>query len=192
MVIAVLAGAVLLVRAQRGDSSASGAPVSVAGAPTSTFAATAEAGLGALDSNAPLIGQTAPDFVLRDASGKLVKLSDLRGKVVWVNFWASWCVPCRKEMPDIQAVYDAKHADGLEVLVVNWKDDLETANGFLQTRSLTLPLLLDRGGSVYDQYHLQGLPDSFFVARDGTIAGFQYGPVTQDKARERLQAAGLP
>jgi peroxiredoxin len=135
-------------------------------------------------------GQPAPDFVLRNADGALVKLSDLRGKVVFVNFWASWCVPCKKELPDIQKLYDEKRADGLEVLAINWKDDPATASGFFTANNLDLPLLLDRSGSVYTQYRLQGLPDSFFVDREGNIAALQFGSLTEAKMRERL-ATGL-
>ena len=190
VLLAALGGVVLLARSQRGGSG--GGPASVAGAPTRTASATLEAGLGPLDGQKPIKGQIAPDFVLRNAEGQLVKLSDLRGKVVWVNFWATWCVPCKKELPDIQKIYDEKRGDGLEVLAVNWQEDLATAQAFFSSRDLRLPLLLDQSGSVYEQYRLQGLPDSFFIDRDGKIAAFQFGFLTEAKMRERLAAAGLP
>ena len=189
VLLAALGGAVLLVRSQRAGST--NGPVSLAGAPTSVAAATEEAGLGSLDSQKPIKGQIAPDFVLRNADGQLVKLSDLRGKVVWVNFWASWCVPCKKELPDIQKIYDEKHAAGLEVLAVNWQDDIDTARSFFASRELHLPLLLDHSGRVYEQYRLQGLPDSFFIDREGNLAAFQFGFLTEAKMRERLANAGL-
>jgi peroxiredoxin len=188
--LAVLAGATLVVRAQRSDSSSG--PVSTSGAPARAETAAADTGTGPLDTQRPIKGQPAPDFVLRSADGKLVKLSDLRGKVVWVNFWASWCVPCKKELPDIQKLYDEKRADGLEVLAVNWQDDPETAKAFFSSRDLHLPLLLDPTGGVYEQYRLQGLPDSFFIDRDGNIAALQFGFLTEAKMRERLATAGLP
>ena len=190
LLLAALGGGVLFVRSQRGGSG--GGPVSVAGAPTQSASAEPEVGVGSLDDHKPIKGQPAPDFALRDADGKLVKLSDLRGKVVFVNFWASWCVPCKKELPDIQKVYDEKHTDGLEVLAVNWQEDLETATAFFSSHDIRLPLLLDQSGSVYAQYRLQGLPDSFFVDRDGNIAAFQFGFLTEAKMRERLATAGLP
>lgn len=190
LLLAAFGGGVLFVRSQRGGSG--GEPVSVAGAPTPSASAAPDTSVGPLDDQKPIKGQPAPDFALRDADGKLVKLSDLRGKVVFVNFWASWCVPCKKELPDIQKLYDEKHADGLEVLAVNWQDNLETAMAFFSSHDLHLPLLLDRSGSVYAQYRLQGLPDSFFVDRDGNIAAFQFGFLTEAKMRERLAAAGLP
>jgi peroxiredoxin len=189
VLLAALGGVAFAVNAQRGGGSG---PVSVAGAPTPSASAPADDDVGPLDDRRPIKGQPAPDFVLRDASGDLVKLSDLRGKVVWVNFWASWCSPCKKELPDIQKIYDEKRADGLEVLAVNWQDDLETATAFFDAAGLRLPMLLDRGGSVYDQYSLQGLPDSFFVDREGNIAALQFGSLSEAKMRERLTAAGLP
>lgn len=187
VILAVLIGVTLLVRSQSGSSTTT--PVSTTG--RSTQDATTEAGLGALDDRKPLVGQDAPNFALRDASGAIVKLSDLRGKVVWVNFWASWCVPCKKELPDIQKLYDEKHGAGLEVLAVNWKEDPATATGFFASHALNLPLLVDGGGKVYDQYRLQGLPDSFFVNGDGKIAALQFGFLTEDKMRQRLKTAGL-
>jgi peroxiredoxin len=193
VLLAALAGVFFAVKAAQGGDPAS----RVDAGPTATGTAPAtpaggESGLGALDSQAPIVGEMAPDFELRRIDGTTVRLSDLRGKVVYVNFWASWCVPCRKELPDIQAIYDEKRGDGLEVLAVNVKDDSDTATAFFSGRNLTLPLLLDRDGSVYDQYKLQGLPDSFFVDRDGRIASLQYGQVTPENIRDRLATAGLP
>jgi peroxiredoxin len=188
--LVLLGGAAVAIRSQR-NSGGSG-PISVAGAPTPSASAPAEPGLGALDDQRPIKGQLTPDFALRDVDGTIVKLSDLRGKVVWVNFWASWCAPCKKELPDIQKVYDEKRAEGLVVLAVNWQDDHDTAAAFFAAAGLHLPLLLDQSGSVYSQYRLQGLPDSFFVDRDGTIAALQFGSLTESKMRERLASAGLP
>lgn len=188
--LALFGGAALAVRSHRGDGGSG--PLSVAGAPTPAASTPSEIGVGPLDDQRPIKGQPAPDFVLRDAAGKLVKLSDLRGNVVFVNFWASWCTSCKKEMPDIQKIYDEKHAAGLEVLAVNWQEDLETASAFFESVGVRLPLLLDRNGSVYAQYRLQGLPDSFFVDREGRIAALQFGSLTEAKMRERLASAGLP
>ena len=187
-ILGALLVVVLVVRSTRDDGGApSPAGALTPGAPTEA----SDVGLGPLDGQAPIVGQVAPDFALRRTDGTVVKLSDLRGTVVWINFWASWCVPCRKVLPDIQKVYDEKHAAGLEVLTVNWKDDLATATGFFSERGLSLPLLLDPSGAVYDQYRLQGLPDSFFIDREGKVAALQFGFLTEDKMRERLKTAGI-
>lgn len=120
-----------------------------------------------------------------------MKLSDLRGSVVWVNFWASWCRPCRQELPDIQSLYDENRADGLVVLAVNYEDSADIAREYAADLGLTMPVLLDSGGKVFDQYKLQGLPDSFFVDRDGNVATLQFGLLNEAKMRQRLEAAGL-
>ncbi len=188
MLLAVLGGAAFAVQRGRGG----GAPASTTN-DSRTPAGTQTAGetLGPIDSSPPIIRQPAPDFVLRDVNGKVVRLSDLRGKVVWINFWATWCVPCKKELPDIQKLYDEKHAEGLEVLAINYQEGAADARAFFEARGLTLPLLLD-DGAVYEQYRLQGLPDSFFIDRDGNLAALQFGFLTEQKMRERLAAAGLP
>jgi peroxiredoxin len=186
LIVGALAFGAFLLR-----SGGSGSATPQSGGASRTDAA--GAGVGPITSAPPVVGKPAPDFALRDASGKVVRLSDLRGKVVWVNFWATWCVPCKRELPDIQALYDEKHAAGLEVLEVNYQEDLGTARGFLDARGIRLPnLLMDESGSVYEQYRLQGLPDSFFIDRDGNLAAQQFGFLTQDKMRERLATAGLP
>ncbi len=191
VILAILALGVVALNATRGGSAK---PQATAGEPEAPLraATTDEAGIGPIGDSAPIINRPAPDFALRSSDGKVIRLSDLRGSVVWVNFWASWCVPCKKELPDIQKLYDEKHAAGLEVLAVNYQEDAATASGFFSTRSLTLPLLLDTSGSVYNAYRLQGLPDSFFVDRDGNVSGLQFGFLTEAKMRERLAAAGLP
>jgi thiol-disulfide isomerase/thioredoxin len=121
-----------------------------------------------------------------------VKLSDLRGSVVWINFWATWCRPCKQELPDIQKLYREKRDQGLEVLAINYQDPAEDAIAYFRDNDLQIPMLLDPNGSVYDQYRLQGLPDSFFVDREGNVAALHYGYMTEEKMRQRLEQAGLP
>jgi thiol-disulfide isomerase/thioredoxin len=189
--VLLLAGlAALALLTQRGGT---GAPKNGDVIPPSVQrTATDEVGLGAIGDRAPIVHEPAPDFVLRDLDGRVVKLSDLKGNVVWVNFWASWCIPCKRELPDIQKLYDEKRDAGLMVLEVNYQEDSDTARGFFEARSLKLTSLLDNSGSVYEEYRLQGLPDSFFVDRDGNLAAMQFGFLTEAKMRERLAAAGLP
>lgn len=179
--LAVLVGGAFLAGRRRGDSGGSQLQAST----------TETAAPGALDSTPPVIGQLAPDFALRRSDGTLVKLSDLRGKVVWLNFWATWCVPCKQELPDIQKLYDEKRGDGLEVLEINYQEGRADALGYFEARDLTMPLLLDEG-SVFDQYKLKGLPDSFFIDRDGKLSGMNIGILSEDKMRQRLGDAGLP
>ena len=180
--------ALLAVMQASGDDDA---PAPATAAATGT-ARPSDIALGALDGRAPARGEPAPNFRLESPDGSVTALDDLRGKVVWINFWATWCRPCRKELPDIQKLYDEKRAAGLEVLAINVEEDAADARAFFDELGVSLPMLLDRNAEVYDQYALRGLPDSFFVDRDGNIAATHYGFLTEEIARDRLAAAGLP
>lgn len=119
----------------------------------------------------PRQGFLAPEFELERLNGEVVRLRDLRGQVVVVNFWASWCPPCRAEMPALERTYRAHRQSGLEILAVNstHQDSLEAARDFVDERDLTFPILLDRSGLVGNQYHTRALPTTFFIGRDGVI-----------------------
>jgi peroxiredoxin len=120
---------------------------------------------------APREGFLAPDFSLPDAQGQPVRLSDLRGRPVLINLWASWCGPCKAEMPAMQRVYDAYRAQGFTILAVNttFQDDRAGALEFAAGRSLTFPILFDEDGGVSRQYQVQAMPTSYFVDREGVI-----------------------
>jgi len=119
----------------------------------------------------PREGFLAPDFTLDLLGRGQVTLSELRGKGVVINLWASWCPPCRAEMPAIQRVYEKTRERGLEVLAVNttFQDSERAAAGFVQELGLTFPVPLDRSGTVSRQYQLRALPSTFFVDREGII-----------------------
>jgi peroxiredoxin len=151
-----------------------------------------EPNIGALDDRRPIIGQPAPDFALREVDGDVVRLSELRGSVVFINFWATWCRPCKKELPEIQRIYDEKRQAGLVVLAIDEQEPADDAQRYWDDGGYTMPLLLDRGGSVFEQYRLQGLPDSVFIDREGRITGIQFGQVSAERMREKLSQAGLP
>jgi peroxiredoxin len=119
----------------------------------------------------PREGFSAPDFTLELLGGGEVTLSSLRGQVVVINLWASWCPPCRAEMPAIQAVYERNRSRGLEVLAVNttFQDREAAAEAFVQEFGLTFPIPLDLTGEVSRQYQLRALPSTFFIDREGVI-----------------------
>jgi thiol-disulfide isomerase/thioredoxin len=119
----------------------------------------------------PQKGFLAPDFQLETFGKEAYTLSELRGKPVLINFWASWCPPCRSEMPAIQKVYDEFRDQGFVVLAVNstHQDNLGDAITFAQIHKLSFPILLDRDGSVGDLYEIRSLPTTFFVDPQGTI-----------------------
>jgi peroxiredoxin len=144
-----------------------------------------------LDLGAPEIGTLAPDFVLDDLAGNPVQLSDLRGSVVVINFWASWCDPCREEMPVLQAFYDQYADQGLVVLGVNatYTDSKSDAVSFIEELGLTFPMLFDETGEVGDQlYRVVGLPTSYWIDQDGIIRFFQLGALTESEMKVILSS----
>lgn len=120
---------------------------------------------------APQAGFLAPDFELLTDDGQTVRLSDLRGQAVVVNFWASWCPPCRAEMPALQRVQDEYASQGVVILLVNAtaQDNLSDMRSFLQEHNLSMTVPLDPTGSAMRAYQVQSLPSTFFIGRDGVI-----------------------
>jgi peroxiredoxin len=119
----------------------------------------------------PEKGFLAPNFTLSTLDGKVITLSDLRGQVVLVNLWASWCGPCRAEMPAIQRVYEIYMDKGFRVLAINvtYQDSRAAAQAFIEGLGLTYPVLLDIDGQVSSSYQLRSLPSSFFIDAEGFI-----------------------
>lgn len=147
--------------------------------------------LGPLDDRAPEVGKLAPQFALRDTDGNVRELSDYRGQVVWVNFWATWCGPCRRELPDIQRIAGEVGDDDLVVLTVNKEESARDALRFWDEIDLGLPILLDSSAEVYDQYRLFGLPDNVFIDRAGMVTGFETRFLTEQQMVDHLATAGL-
>ncbi|GAB4535093.1 MAG: TlpA disulfide reductase family protein [Anaerolineales bacterium] len=137
----------------------------------------------------PRQGFSAPDFTLSTLTGESVTLSDLRGQVVVLNFWASWCPPCRAEMPAIERVYRDLQPQGLVVLAVNttYQDSESAAANFVAEFGLTFPILMDRRGEVSNRYQLRGLPSTYFVDRRGVIRAVVVGgPMSETLIRTRV------
>jgi thiol-disulfide isomerase/thioredoxin len=144
-----------------------------------------------LNLGTPEIGTLAPDFVLDDLTGKPVRLSDLRGSVVVINFWASWCDPCREEMPVLQAFYDQYADRGLVVLGVNatYTDSKTDAISFVEELGLTFPTLFDETGDVGDKlYKVVGLPTSYWIDQEGIIRSYQLGALTEGEMKVILSS----
>lgn len=137
---------------------------------------------------APVAGHPAPDFTLRNLDGQEVNLSDFRGQPVIINFWATWCGPCRVEMPHFQEAYNAHQDDGLVILGVNLteRDSVDAVPGFLEEFGLTFPIVLDEAGEVADTYKAFGQPASVFVNKDGVVHEVFYGPVNKAFIDERV------
>jgi peroxiredoxin len=148
--------------------------------------------LGAADDSSASVGSPAPDFTLLDLDGSPVTLSSLRGKTVLLNFWATWCVPCRQEMPDIEEAFLRRQADGIVVLAINLKEERGQAKTFADKYGLTFPILLDSKGEVGKAYRLTGLPESWIVGPDGVLKELKIGAFTAKELNLVLDEALRP
>jgi len=139
---------------------------------------------------APQRGFLAPDFELKTLRGETLKLSNLRGQAVLLNLWATWCPPCRAEMPAIEKVYKDYKDQGFVVLAVNmtYQDTFANIAPFVDEYGLTFPILLDETGMVGPLYQLRSLPSSFFIDRDGIIREVVIGgPMAEALLRTRVE-----
>jgi len=146
---------------------------------SSNILQTADNQSASMSQSAVEIGKPAPDFSLKNIDGKEIHLSDFAGKPVMINFWATWCPPCQKEMPEIEKFYEHYNASGLVVLSINAtsQDNIDNVKETIQKNQLTFPVLLDESGQVAWQYKLNGLPTSFFINSQGIIREIQIGEV---------------
>lgn len=124
------------------------------------------------------VGKQAPDFQLPDLNDKEIRLSDYRGKVVFLNFWATWCKPCREEMPSMEVLYKNFEKDGLVILAVSI-DRVTTKKEippFVKSLNLTFPVLVDSWGQTDKRYKLMGVPETYIIDREGTLREKVIGP----------------
>ena len=111
----------------------------------------------------------APGFELRDPDGNIHRLSDYRGRVAIVNFWATWCPPCRAEMPSMERAWKQIESEGILMIGINVAEDLETVNAFTEEYPVTFPLLLDEDAKVSIEWPVRGMPTTFVVDTEGRI-----------------------
>ncbi len=154
--------------------------------PVPTIAVPQQVAITGLD-----IGDLAPSFTLETADGDALSLQDHVGDVVLLNFWATWCVPCRVEMPLLESMYAANKGSGFVVLAVNFDESRDLVTGFGEELGLTFPLLLDPGGEVQDLYRVRGYPTSVVLDREGRIVNYHIGVLTKGQLEEYLSEAGL-
>ena len=135
-------------------------------------------------------GQLAPDFVAHDPDGISTALHDYRGRPVIINFWATWCAPCRQEMRALQTVYEAHKADGLAVLAVSQdqQDKVEAVRAYCITLGITFPPLLDPDGHVATHYNVFLLPSTVFIHPSGTVVAVHLGAMTPAQIEQYLRA----
>jgi peroxiredoxin len=147
----------------------------------------------AMGSRPPATGMPASEFMLTDLDGKSRGLEQYRGRVVLLNFWATWCKPCTTEMPAMQTAYDRLREKGFVVLAVNELEDEAKVREHIQSHKHTFPVLLDRENKVANQYGVFGLPVSVFIDEQGVVREYiKGGLLTESKIHDivnRIQAA---
>ncbi|MGH0947775.1 TlpA family protein disulfide reductase [Bacillus mycoides] len=136
------------------------------------------------------IGKSAPDFELAKIDGTNVKLSNLKGKKIILNFWATWCGPCQQEMPDMEAFYK-EHKENVEILAINYTPSEkgggeEKVRNFAKEKGITFPILLDKNIDVTTAYKVITIPTSYFIDTEGVIQDKFIGPMTQKEMEKRI------
>jgi thiol-disulfide isomerase/thioredoxin len=156
----------------------------------------AEGPLGPVDDGRPRIGEPAPDFRLLTPDGQVVQLSALKGHVVVVNFWATWCGPCRQEFPEFERANREQASQEIIILAVNVGESGEKAAAYQQQMHGTFPIVLDSESAVLRQYGFRGIPDSVFIDRNGIVRDIVQGPISRGtlvyKLNQTLKASDVP
>ncbi len=135
----------------------------------------------------PVVGSMAPEFQLTDLDGKPQSLSAYRGQVVLLNFWATWCKPCTKEMPAMQAAYDELRDEGFIVIAINELEDIERVRAHIREHGHTFPVWMDPDNQVANMYGVVGLPVSVFIDENGRVQEYvKGGLLTKDKIHQTV------
>lgn len=145
---------------------------------------------GILVSRSNLIGSPAPGFTLKDLKGNKFTLDDFQGEVVLLNFWATWCAPCRLEMPELQKIF-ADQQKELLVVGINFDEPKEVVQSYVEEVGVTFPILLDPGGEVQDLYRVRNYPTSFFVDSQGIIRIQHIGTLSDSQLDRYLRQMGV-
>ncbi|HEY9089188.1 MAG TPA: TlpA disulfide reductase family protein [Anaerolineaceae bacterium] len=136
------------------------------------------------------VGYPAPDFTLEGLDGKPATLADFRGKALVLNFWATWCTPCKAEMPMLNE-YAGRYADELVVVGLNYGESKEFAQGFVTENGITFPILLDPSSSTGADYMIRGFPTTYFIDSEGVLRSLHIGQLSQALLDEYLQTIGV-
>ena len=134
-------------------------------------------------------GKRAPAFSTTTLDGQQLSLADLRGKVTLLNFWGTWCGPCRREMPEFQRAYDEWTGRGFEILAIAYNDSEAAMSEFRDEFELSFPMALDETGAINDLYAIQTRPSSYLLGKDGVILARHFGVLTQAQLDDLLAAA---
>jgi peroxiredoxin len=134
------------------------------------------------------VGDTAYNFFLPDLDGNVIDLESFRGRPVIINFWATWCAPCRQEMPDLQAVYEERQGDELVILAVNSQESYQEVADFFAELELTFTPLLDYEGEIVNLYNVFNFPTTYFVDAEGQITAVHRGQLSEEQIEAYLDA----
>lgn len=185
LVITIVGGLFYIERQRRGDDVDSGGYGTIALAPELNPTG---------ERPSTEVGKPAPDFLLQTPDGGELRLSDVRGTPVLVNFWASWCGPCREEMPRIVRAYNDA-GGGLVVVAVNLQENDGIVQGFADDFGMTFPIAIDRTGEVGQTWRIggpvEGIPSSYFIDERGIVRARVFGPLSDEALRENLSALGV-
>lgn len=135
----------------------------------------------------PQVGSPAPDFQVELLDGETFRLSEQKGKVVWINFWASWCPPCRAEMPDIEAIWREEQNSDLALVAVDFAERPDKVREFAERLGMTFPVGLDTTGQITTNYRVTGFPSHFLVDREGILREIRVGLMSQETMRQKLE-----
>lgn len=134
-----------------------------------------------------LVNKKAIDFTLKDINGKDVSLSDFKGKNVYLNFFTTWCPPCRAEMPDIEKMYQKYRDKDFVVLAVNLGEDKDTVKKFFENNNLNFNVVLDQDQTVAQKYNITAIPVSVFIDKQGTVVAKKVGAMTENEMESYIK-----
>jgi peroxiredoxin len=138
-----------------------------------------------------LVGKPAPEFTLKDVDGRELALKDLRGKTVFLDFWATWCEPCRKDMPEIKALHDDFKDKGLVVVLINFSESAETAKEYFEKEKLHYWNVLDPHRETFEKYGADGIPKVVLIDKDGVVRYYQQGYSSRQDFHAEVAKLGL-
>ncbi len=150
--------------------------------------ASADTAPGTEGAEQAMIGQPAPEFTLKDLDGNPVSLKDLRGRVVLLDFWATWCGPCRMAMPHLEAFHKELADQGVKVFGINLRENAATVRKFMDAQKFTMPILLDADGKVAASYRVSGIPHTVIIGKDGQVlkVNVGYAPGVEEQLKQAL------